>query len=455
MSPTFAPWVANVVLGVVGTALVVWRAGAADQPIRLRIPAAWMRRRRSAEDAAAAPVPAAVAPRPPVAVKRRVPRFEWARPRLLDLYVSRQYLNVFFLAFAGLVGIFYISTFIDLADKLFNGTTTTLLLLQYFYYMTPQYVYYIIPLAALVASLVTIGVMTKNSELIVMRACGVSLYRSALPLILFSMTLSAVLFTLQERVLADSNREAGRLNAIIRGSPPPVFGVLNRRWLVGGSGNIYHYEFYDPRSNQFTRLSTFQIDQTGWKLGTLTFAKEVALAGQTGGGEEPPAPSWTARDGWRRDFTIEGSGRDQRTLVKYAPFTQQTVMLEAPAYFQETEDPDADRMTFSELKTYIAQLQASGYYAVKYMVQLQRKVAFPFVTLIMTMLAVPFAVTTGRRGAMSGIGIGIVFAIVYWTAQSIFGALGAGGWISPVLGAWAPNIMFGALALYMVLTVRT
>jgi lipopolysaccharide export LptBFGC system permease protein LptF len=56
---------------------------------------------------------------------------------------------------------------------------------------------------------------------------------------------------------------------------------------------------------------------------------------------------------------------------------------------------------------------------------------------------------------MSGIGVGIVFAIVYWTAQSIFGALGAGGWISPMLGAWAPNIMFGAAALYMVLTVRT
>ena len=112
-------------------------------------------------------------------------------------------------------------------------------------------------------------------------------------------------------------------------------------------------------------------------------------------------------------------------------------------------------MTFGELKQYITQLETSGYHAVPYMVQLQRKVAFPFVTLIMTLLAVPFAVTTGRRGAMSGIGVGIVFAIVYWTAQSIFGALGAGGWISPMLGAWAPNIMFGAAALYMVLTVRT
>ena len=89
------------------------------------------------------------------------------------------------------------------------------------------------------------------------------------------------------------------------------------------------------------------------------------------------------------------------------------------------------------------------------MVQLQRKIAFPFVTLVMTLLAVPFAVTTGRSGAFYGIGVGLVLALVYWTALSIFGALGAGGWMSPILAAWAPNILFGAAAACMLLTVRT
>ena len=92
---------------------------------------------------------------------------------------------------------------------------------------------------------------------------------------------------------------------------------------------------------------------------------------------------------------------------------------------------------------------------VPYLVELQRKVAFPFVTLVMTLLAVPFAVTTGRRGALYGIGIGIVLAIVYWIAMSVFGAMGPGGVLTPVLAAWAPNIVFGALAAYMILTVRT
>ena len=83
------------------------------------------------------------------------------------------------------------------------------------------------------------------------------------------------------------------------------------------------------------------------------------------------------------------------------------------------------------------------------------KISFPFVTLVMTLIAVPFAVTTGRRGAMYGVGVGIVLAITYWVAISIFAALGTGGLIGPALAAWAPNLLFGAGAGYLLLTVRT
>jgi lipopolysaccharide export LptBFGC system permease protein LptF len=112
-------------------------------------------------------------------------------------------------------------------------------------------------------------------------------------------------------------------------------------------------------------------------------------------------------------------------------------------------------MSYGELSDYVTQLQKSGYYAVPYQVQLQKKVAFPFVALIMTLLAIPFAVTTGRSGALYGVGIGIALAIVYWTGQSMFGAMGGAGLLSPVLAAWAPNIIFTAGAVYMILTVRT
>jgi LPS export ABC transporter permease LptG len=318
------------------------------------------------------------------------------------------------------------------------------MLLRYFYFQTPQYVYYIIPLSALVASLVTIGMLTKSSELIIMRACGISLYRSAIPLVLFAALASLALFELQEHVLADANREAARLNGIIRGYPMQTFGILNRRWIVGTGGDIYHYEYFDPARNHFDRLSLFELDPAAWKLQALTYAKEVVLA----------RPAWEARQGWRREFGTTVTRNVARTVVNYTPFASRPLGLEPPSYFK-TDEPEADRMTYDQLSKYVRQLQASGYHAVPYMVQLQRKVAFPFVTVIMTVLAVPFAASMGRSGAMFGIGVGILMSILYWTALSLFGALGAGGWISPMLGAWAPNILFGAAALYLLLTVKT
>jgi len=440
--PTVAPWLVNVILGAAGIALVLWRAGSADQPVRLSL-TFWRRhRQRPIADAGARPR------RRPVLVIR-VPHLNLPRPNLLDVYVARQYLSVFLVAFVALVGIFYIATLIDLADKLLGGVASTSVLMRYFYFATPQYVYYIIPMAALVATLVTIGVLTKNSELIVMRACGISLYRSALPLIVFGVIFSVLLFVLQEQVLAESNREAQRLNAIMRGYPMQLVGVLNRQWIIGRHGDIYRYQAFDPRRDHFNQLTIFHLSDRGWRLDQLTYADEALLAR---GAED--SLTWVARNGWTREFGTAARRGTVRTTVKYTPFTEKPISLESPTYFK-TDDPDADRMTYSELRSYIGELKASGYQVIQYQVQLQQKLAFPFVAVIMTLLAVPFAVTTGRSGAIYGIGVGLVLAIVYRTALSLFGALGSGGWVDPTLAAWAPNILFAAAAAYLLLTVRT
>ena len=443
-SATWAPWVPNIVLGALGPVLMMLRVRAADQPISLSLPR-FLQRRAAGEEPRQAQSPR---PRSRPMIVVRLPHLRIPRPKLLDLYIARQYLQVFFLGVASLLGVFYISTFIDLADKLFRGSATTGLLLRYFFYATPQFAYYVIPMSALVAALVTVGVMTKNSELIVMRACGISLYRAAVPLLLFSIVASLVLFELQERVLAYSNREADRLNAIIRHYPVRTFSAANRRWMVGTNGDIYHYDFFDAQANRFLHFSTYHLDPAMWRLASVTYASEVRRIVTSDG-----RGAWIAASGWTRQFAPAAS-RGTSTPVTYSPFARQTLPIEEPAYFK-AEDVESEHMTYGQLRNYIAQLRTSGFNAVPQMVELQRKVAFPLVTLVMTLIAVPFAVTTGRRGALYGVGVGIVLAIVYWIMLSVFAAMGAGGLIAPVLAAWAPNILFSAAAVYLILTVRT
>lgn len=446
LNPDLAPWIPHLVLGTAGVGLLLWRSRSGDQPIRISLPAwPWMRS-AARPDGGAAGAPAGSRR---VLLVVKVPQLNLPRPTILDAYIGRQYARVFFIGLFALLGVFYIATFIDLADKLFRGQATSSLLLRYFFYQTPQFVYYVIPMAALVAALVTVGVMTKNSEIIVMRACGVSLYRTAAPLLVFAVAASLTLFGLEERVLAGANREADRLNSIIRGFPVQTFGELNRRWIIGRSGDIYHYDAFESVGDRFTHFTAYDVSDVSWRIDAVLYADRVVFdrAAASRGG-------WRALNGWARRLSTTTRKNTVKTTVTYSPFTERPLSLEPPSYFK-TDAPDALKMTYQELGQYIAQLKASGFNAVPQMVQLQRKVAFPFVTVIMTLIAVPFAVTTGRRGALYGVGVGIVLAIVYWVALSIFGALGEGGVMPPTLAAWAPNILFGAAAVYLVLTVRT
>ena len=141
-------------------------------------------------------------------------------------------------------------------------------------------------------------------------------------------------------------------------------------------------------------------------------------------------------------------------VTAYTPIADKPMIFEAASYFG-TEQPDADRLSFTSLRRYIAALRVSGFDVVPYRVALHRKIAFPFVALVMTLIAIPFAVTMGRRGALFGIGLGLLLAISYWGLSAVFSAIGGAGLLSPPLAAWAPNVLFVSAASYLLLTVRT
>jgi len=436
----FAMWLPNIVVAVWGLLAIKRRMSGPDRPLQIALPLnAWRFRLR---DRGAAGSTGAARRGGRVRVVIRIPaHFAIPRPSILDWYVLKQAARVSMLAGVSLLGLFYISTFIDLSDHLFKGRTTGMTIARYLWYETPQYAYYVIPLAVLIGVLVTIGSLTKNAELTVMRACGISLYRTATPLLLLAVIGSGALLGLEERVLAFSNRRADTINDAIRGRFPKTYS-LNRQWIAATNGNIYQYVYFDSGHNRLNGLSIYEFGKDPSTLVRRSYFSEATFKGDR---EAKGLVAWQGGPGWLREFSPK---------MHYASFNGGTVILEGPGYFG-TERPDAEQMSYGQLREHVARLRASGFNVVPYLVELHRKLAFPFVTLIMALIAVPFAVTTGKRGAMYGIGVGIVLAMVYWIAISVFGAIGAGGVMSPVLAAWAPNILFGSVALYLLFTVRT
>ena len=433
VAPWVAAWLPNIVLGGLGGLLFLWRDRAADQPIRIPLPSFRKRTRIAAAPPAGLPAPTSGA-------TIRIPTLRFPGPSLLDRYVAMSYARVAGLSAISMAGIFYIATFLDLSDKVFRGDATWGMLGSYLWYATPQYVYYILPLSVLLGTLVTIGLLTKNSELVVMKACGISLYRVALPMLVGAVVAGGILFALEESVLGPSNRRAEAIRYVIRGGSLQTFDVLNRRWVAGSDGQIYHYDYFDARTQRFSGLSIFEFGEEMQTLARRTYAD---LAISEGGGS-----AWRLERGWTREFLPTGDTR------AFTPFEREPFTIEPASYFA-TESPDERFMSYSQLRGYIDRLRTGGFDISEQQVALERKISFPFITLVMTLLAVPFAVTTGRRGAMYGIGVGIVLAIVYWVTISVFAALGTGGLVAPMLAAWAPNLLFGAGAGYLLLTVRT
>lgn len=438
-------WIPNVVLGAVGIALLMSRARAADQPIRIPLPA-WFGRFKRKSDSASITTDASSTPNRRVRIVIRLPYFEIPRPTLLDIYIGKEYLRVVAMTTIGLLGLFYISTFIDLSDKLFKGQASLAMIGEYLLWSSPQFLTYIIALSVLLSSLVTIGLLTKNSELIVMRACGISLYRTALPMVTFALIGSAVLFGIEERLLGTANQRATQLNQLIRTGVQRTSGVLDRKWIIGNDGRIYHYQYYDPTKHELNSLTVFDFDQQTNQLKSRLFVQRARYVPIVEHFKE--TPQWMLDKGWTRDFN------PKTQLATFHPIQNTVATFETADYFV-TEAREPEMMNFAQLRSYIQELRASGYNVLEHEVGLQRKIAFPFVTVVMTLIAVPFAVTTGRRGAMFGIGVGIVLALVYWIMISVFAAFGEGGLIAPALAAWAPNLVFGAAAAYLLLTVRT
>jgi lipopolysaccharide export LptBFGC system permease protein LptF len=270
-----------------------------------------------------------------------------------------------------------------------------------------------------------------------MRACGVSLYRVALPLVLLSLLWSGGLFLIEERVLARANRVAEALEDQIRDRTPRTVNVANLNWRAEEGGRIYYYAAFDRQRDALYALSVYDTRRAPYRIETHTFARQAVFDNAR----------WLGGPGWVQSFPADGS-------LKLDRFAQRSLELASIEEFDRSQI-DTTLMTYTEQRDYIAQLEASGYPVARQRVELQKKLAFPLVTLVMTLLAVPFGVTTGRRGALYGVGLAIMLAFGYWFLTTIFMAAGAASMLPATMAAWAANILFLAAAGYMLLTVRT
>jgi LPS export ABC transporter permease LptG/LPS export ABC transporter permease LptF len=367
-------------------------------------------------------------------------------PRILDEYVIREFINVFFLVLAGFVLLMLVFTFFELVGDILRNHISLAIVGEYLVNLTPNMLYSIAPLAVLIAVLVTFGVLNRNSEIIAMKATGISLYRLVIPIVSISAILAASLFLFDEFYLPQANRRQEALRSTIKGRPPQTFLHPEQKWIFGqqepgGPGRIFYYQFFDPDQNKFANLSVFEFDPHTFSLSRRIFAARVFW--------DPDSNEWQFENGWERKL----SGAN---VEEYRDFTGTSFpeIHEEPGYFKK-ESLQSQEMNFGQLDRYIRDLRQSGFDTMRLRVALWHKVAYPLVAIVMAVLAIPFALTMGRRGSLTGIAVAIGVALAYWVVDGLFGAMGYVNYLPAPLAAWSSDVLFGLTGGYLLLRTPT
>ena len=368
-------------------------------------------------------------------------------PLILDDYVLREFLTSFVLVEVSFVLLSLIFSFFELLGDIIRNHAAIATVLEYLLNLTPSMVYTITPLSVLIAVLVTLGLFQRSNELTAMKATGISLYRVIVPIFLIAAALAVALFSFDQLYLPTANRRQEALRSIIKGRPPRTFLRPDRQWIFGekkegAPESIFDYEFFDPNKNQFANLTVFEFEPGSFHLARRIFATSVHW--------EPQLHAWVFENGWVRSF----SGG---TVSDYSTFDARTFpqIEETPQYFKKENTP-ASEMSFGQLARYIHDLGQSGFDTMPLRVQLDKKLAYPLVTLVMAILAVPFALTAaGKRGSLTGVAVAIGIAIAYWVIAGLFEAMGNVNTLPAMLAAWSPDLLFGLAGGYLLLRTPT
>jgi LPS export ABC transporter permease LptG len=289
--------------------------------------------------------------------------------------------------------------------------------------------------------LITFGLMNRSNEITAIKATGTSVYRIFTPVLAAAAVLSAGLFFADQFYLPHTNKRQEALHNQIKGKPPQTYLRPDRRWIFGQNSDIYYYQFFDPDRDQFANVTIFRIDPASFAITQRIHADRAHWAENL--------DRWVYEQGWQR--SLQGAA-----IAGYRNFDVSTFpgLSETPSYFKK-EVKQYSEMNYEELRRYIRDLQQSGFDVVRLRVQLNKKLSYPLITLIMAVLAVPFSLSAAKKGAITGVAVAVGIAVVYTVVSRLFEAMGDLSQLPPALAAWSPDLIFTLLGAYLILKVPT
>jgi LPS export ABC transporter permease LptG len=435
----WAMWMPNIVFAVLGLSMLARLEAPGDRDYIGRL----TRFFRSASRAPQEHIPQLLDRIQPRVWKGRFPLL----PQIVDTYLLSSFLFYFALWLVSFVLMFHVFTFFELLSDIIKNHVPMSRVFTYLFFLSPRLIYRFTPVSVLTAVLVVFGVLMKNNEVTAFKACGVSMYRLTVPILAGGLLLSGGLFAFDHYWVPDADRIQDGIRSEIKGRPAQTYLDPGRTWFYGLEDRIYYYKYFDQKANVMLGVNVFEIEPNAFRLKKHISAERARW--------EPALNAWVFQNGWSRDLHRDPKGNESAAVFNFAGGIRVFPELkETPDYFVK-EALQSRQMNFLELRSYIDELQQSGFDTVPLQVQLYKKFSVPLFAFILVLVSAPFAFLAGNRGGMAGIGMSFVIFISYVSVDQFFEQLGNLNELPPKLAAWSPDVVFTLVGLYFLARMRT
>jgi lipopolysaccharide export system permease protein len=350
---------------------------------------------------------------------------------ILDRYLAQGFLRVFAISLLCITSLYLMVDFFDRISTFVNSGASMGTIIRYFVYRAPVSIFRVIGFATLFSALFCLSALARTQEITAIRAGGISVQRIALPLLVVSLFISVLSFFWNESLVPVFTRQAQTIykTEIRNRQQQSLLGTADI-WMRGENSfiNVDHFE---PSTGTLQGVTIFLLN------------RDLSLRGLL----EIPSTRWNGR-GWEAsDVTEWHFSEDAKVL------SQKNNIV--PPISETPEDlkllaRDAEEFTFFDLQKQISDMKSKGIDATSYEVDLQAKLAFPVISPLMILIAIPFAVKRSMSGSIAlSFGMAMLIGFGYWVLSAFCISLGHNGALPPWIAAWVPNAIFAMIGLFL------
>jgi len=352
---------------------------------------------------------------------------------ILHRYITAAQIRNLVLTTMILVVVFILFDFFDRIDNILEESPPILLIVQYFLYKIPITFITILPISVMIATIFTIGIFSKNSEITAIRSSGLRILWLAKPILLISLFLSLFSFIISETIVPHCQRRVREIyNLDIKAKN--LKGQYSKSDIWWKSGDTFYNAInFDSRNNNLNKLLILKMDKKFNLINEKT-ARNANYINENFG--------WGLNSVREKLFTSENSFQTYNLHTLSLPTDKKP-----KDFYSNKTDPFT--MSYLQLKDFVDEQSKSGIKS-SFQADLYSKLSFPLIIFIITIMVIPFGLLPARSGSLANSFIyGIILAFTYYLIHSLSLALGRAEIIPVIISAWVANILMFTVGLIL------